>query len=84
MMTIVSITCWQVDCCWGTELWTAGDNALYAVSWPHLIGWGPPTYYNSCYTIEGCGHLYYKIYKKIETIKPGPKGDHTDVVLKLD
>ena len=37
-------------------------------------------YYNGCYTIEGCGHLYYKVDTKIETIKlhtQGPKQDRT-------
>ena len=67
-MTIVSITCWLLEILTGTALVAAGDNALYAVVWPHLIGWGHSTYYNRCYTIEGHGHLHYKVDTKIETI----------------
>ena len=73
---------WDVTLNW-TELQTAGDNALYAAAWPHLIGWGHSTYYNRCYTIEGRGHLYHKINTKIETIllhAQGPKRDRTQTV----
>ena len=56
----------------GYWLVAAGDNALYAVVWTHLIGWGHPTYYNRCYTIEGHGHYSYMVDTKTETIKQGP------------
>ena len=60
-----------------TEIWPTDSRwhcLIYAVVWPHLIGWGHPTYYNSCYIIEGRGHLYYKVDTKIETIKPVQNG----------
>ena len=77
---IVSISCWQIECCWVSD-------SRQQVTMPYLYSVTPPdwlghsTYYNSCYTMEGHGHLYHKIYTKIETIwntNIRPKWDRTE------